>query len=706
MAATYKDNGGSVNGSNKVFTYDFPVLKTEDIKVALNGVTQATTKYTASLSPATITFNNTSIDATLQNNDGTASQGAPLAGVTVRVYRETTVGKTDGNEDPKAVFAAGSSIRAGDLNANTEQALFGIHELQDRPIISEDISDTAVTTAKIANDAVTADKLANSINTNIATNTSQIQDIISAGAVAENLIVTLSESVDGSRTDFTMSSTPATAQNLMVSVNGVIQKPNTGTTISGSGEGFCVSGNTLKFATAPANGSSIFVVVQTAASGGTSTLSFIDGAKVQFGTGNDLEIYHDGSNSYINENGTGNLHIRSTSLVLETETGSDAAGVAGEQIVWKTPSGAVTSKIDVVTAGSGGDDGHGGEMRFFTKRDGSDETPEVLNLTPDSLTLKRTIGPGGTALTDAADVVSHDLVWVTPSGLNHGIGKINVVTAGSGGDNGRGGEMRFYAKRNNLSVPPEVLNLTPDSLTLKRTTTDGGNLTDAAGVVGHDITWKTPSGLTNGIAKIDVITTGSGGENGHGADIRFYAKPDNQASPIEALRINSDGPLIPDNKKLQIGAGGDLNLYHDGSNSYISDTGTGDLKFLVGTETKFELGTNGVKAIGIDGLTIQGPADNTADLFFNADNGDDAPDKWYIGAQTDGSFRIMDYVSNTWTDCIKIDNDAGVYLKYKGVNKFQTSLEGVATYGQTWIQNDASTQALSLIHISEPTRPY
>ena len=144
MAATYKDNGGSVNGSNKVFTYDFPVLQTEDIKVALNGVTQATTKYTPSLSPANITFNSTDVDSTVQE-----STGAPKSGVTVRVYRETTVGKTDGNEDPKAVFAAGSSIRAGDLNANIEQALFGIHEQQEKIIQTEDVADDAITSAKL-----------------------------------------------------------------------------------------------------------------------------------------------------------------------------------------------------------------------------------------------------------------------------------------------------------------------------------------------------------------------------------------------------------------------------------------------------------------------------------------------------------------------------------------------------------------------------
>ena len=147
MAITYTDNGGGApNGSDLEFTFTFPVIQTEDVKVALNGVTQATTKYTVNTStnPTQIEFNNTSIDSNVQ-----ANTGAPLSGVRVRVYRETTVGKATGDDDPKAVFAAGSSIRATDLNANTEQALYAIHELQNRPIETEDIQNSAVTSDKI-----------------------------------------------------------------------------------------------------------------------------------------------------------------------------------------------------------------------------------------------------------------------------------------------------------------------------------------------------------------------------------------------------------------------------------------------------------------------------------------------------------------------------------------------------------------------------
>ena len=80
------------------------------------------------------------------------------------------------------------------------------------------------------------------------------------GTAAPNNIVTILQSPNGSLTDFTMSVTPASAQNLIVSVNGVVQNPNAGTTIASSAEGYCVDGATLKFATAPATGSNIFIV--------------------------------------------------------------------------------------------------------------------------------------------------------------------------------------------------------------------------------------------------------------------------------------------------------------------------------------------------------------------------------------------------------------------------------------------------------------
>ena len=48
--------------------------------------------------------------------------------------------------------------------------------------------------------------------------------------------------------------------------------------------------------------------------GGASGLDFNDNVKVRFGTGNDLEIYHDGSHSYIKDTGTGNLNLAGSTV--------------------------------------------------------------------------------------------------------------------------------------------------------------------------------------------------------------------------------------------------------------------------------------------------------------------------------------------------------------------------------------------------------
>ena len=56
--------------------------------------------------------------------------------------------------------------------------------------------------------------------------------------------------------------------------------------------------------------------------GGTMTgsLDFGDNVKAQFGASDDLQIYHDGSHSYIKDAGTGNLRLMGTELSLRSES--------------------------------------------------------------------------------------------------------------------------------------------------------------------------------------------------------------------------------------------------------------------------------------------------------------------------------------------------------------------------------------------------
>ena len=55
-----------------------------------------------------------------------------------------------------------------------------------------------------------------------------------------------------------------------------------------------------------------------------SGIDFIDDAKARFGTGNDLEIYHTGTESRISDVGTGSLVIQSSDIFLRTNGNENA----------------------------------------------------------------------------------------------------------------------------------------------------------------------------------------------------------------------------------------------------------------------------------------------------------------------------------------------------------------------------------------------
>ena len=59
----------------------------------------------------------------------------------------------------------------------------------------------------------------------------------------------------------------------------------------------------------------------------TTDVTFSDGTKCKFGDGNDLEIYHDEFNSYIDEVGTGTLRIRGHNQVRLSDTSDNIAAI-------------------------------------------------------------------------------------------------------------------------------------------------------------------------------------------------------------------------------------------------------------------------------------------------------------------------------------------------------------------------------------------
>ena len=78
-------------------------------------------------------------------------------------------------------------------------------------------------------------------------------------SIGNFFISTLSPAFDGSTTNFTITNAPTSAQQILLIIEGVIQKPNSGT--STPTEGFALDSSTIKLAAAPAVGASYHAVV-------------------------------------------------------------------------------------------------------------------------------------------------------------------------------------------------------------------------------------------------------------------------------------------------------------------------------------------------------------------------------------------------------------------------------------------------------------
>ena len=199
MATTFVDFTG--DGTKQSFDFSFPSLQASDIKVTVDsqpkesGTHYNITGYTTTGGGSVVFIDNSSAGGT---------NHIPSDPQAVRIFRQTSL------EKPSATYTAGASVKAADLNVNHNQLLFNVQELVD------DIKGNYIISA-------------------------------------------FNESVDGSRTDFTIDNPPLSAQQVILSINGVVQKPNSGT--STPSEGFALDGNTIKLAAAPSSGSDVFVII-------------------------------------------------------------------------------------------------------------------------------------------------------------------------------------------------------------------------------------------------------------------------------------------------------------------------------------------------------------------------------------------------------------------------------------------------------------
>ena len=130
------------DGSDKTFDYSFPTYSVGEVVVEVDGV--LVNNYTVpsydTTGTKTVTFDNTTGTV---NTNVCESDGSPKDTLIVRIRRDTGV------DTAKATYAAGSAIKAADLNANQTQILRALQEEQSTTISTTQIRDNAITSAKI-----------------------------------------------------------------------------------------------------------------------------------------------------------------------------------------------------------------------------------------------------------------------------------------------------------------------------------------------------------------------------------------------------------------------------------------------------------------------------------------------------------------------------------------------------------------------------
>ena len=128
-----------------------------------------------------------------------------------------------------------------------------------------------------------------------------------------------------------------------------------------------------------------------------NALEFADNSKAKFGTGDDLEIYHDGSDSYITDGGTGNLKIGGsqvdilgTSETMATFVDDGAVSLYHDNSVkLATASGGVTVTGDIANSSGNMTIDVAGELSLDTDdgvirfKDGGTQIASVANSSSD-----------------------------------------------------------------------------------------------------------------------------------------------------------------------------------------------------------------------------------------------------------------------------------------------------------------------------------
>ena len=290
------------NGSTTAFTLSIAPVSENNTQVFLDGVYQQKTDY--AVSGTTLTM------------DTAPANGAILE---VMTFTQTTI------------------------NVPTDDTIDTSH-LKTDAVTTAKITDANVTRAKIAADAIDATKLADGAISEEHLDPTVISALTEVTPVSGDKLMIL-DATDSALKKADVADMVATAVSISSSADAVAMTFDSNENASFTGT--VTATGTSVFASLDISGdidvdgtTNLDVVdidgavdfASTTAHAGNA--SFADNARAIFGAGSDLQIYHDGSNSIINDGGTGDLEVQANRFIVQSASGNDNFLVV-------TPSGGV-----------------------------------------------------------------------------------------------------------------------------------------------------------------------------------------------------------------------------------------------------------------------------------------------------------------------------------------------------------------------------
>jgi len=423
-------------------------------------------------------------------------------------------------------------------------------------------------------------------------------------------------------------------------------------------------------------------------SGGTATYFYLDGGNVlnrfeksalfadnvsaNFGNSFDLQIYHDGSNSYI-DNISNHLVIQNQAankdIIFKSDDGGgglityfllDGSLAAGSIPVTRFPDNSKLGFGDSTdlqiyhnsTASFINNDGgdlnianyaNDKDIRFFCD-DGSGSVAEYFRL--DGSLVNGSSILGATRFPDKSKIYIGDSgdLEIFHNGsqtyIENYTGEFNITQHANDGDmlfkcdDGSGGVTTYFFLDGSSATGSNEYTVWPDSSNIAIGTGKdlqlyhNGSTSSIYNNTGNLV-------ITNAADDSDIIFKS---DDGSGGTATYFALDGGITRTVVYKNFN-----FQDNVKLEMGTGADLQLYHDGSNSYIKDTGTGDLRiwadspnistasgnkifygnngaaelYFTGGAKKFETTSTGIKVTGVSEY-----ADNTAAIAGGLTTGD------------------------------------------------------------------------------------